>query len=220
MGHSCRMFCCDSSHCIKHCMWNVCPHCPQTGGQSSPGYFTLGQQASNGIRQIPQTYNVQTRMRIYSLQFFRLFKMLTSSSISHFQMATPWYLLIFTFMSLTHWSQQLILNDEWWMKKITKLICLFENDASNTLFGGQNNQLPTYWNTSFFLQDFLTFSLLSPQSYHIDRSYRIALYCIALFLWLQIERRKKRTTTTIDRKRVLVKFFISIYLQNSSIGII
>jgi len=41
--------------------------CTQTGGQSSPGYLTSGQQASKGYLQIPQH----------------------SSFTSHFQTATP-----------------------------------------------------------------------------------------------------------------------------------
>jgi len=62
-----------------HCMWNAWPHVPQSGGQSSPGYLTPGQQASNGMRQIPQT----------------------SSSISHFHTATPCQRLTFIFISIT-----------------------------------------------------------------------------------------------------------------------
>jgi len=46
MGHSCLTFCCDSNHFIIHCIWNAWLQAPQTGGQSSPGYLTPGQQAS------------------------------------------------------------------------------------------------------------------------------------------------------------------------------
>jgi hypothetical protein len=66
IGHVCWEFCCDSNHFMTHCMCNAWPQRPQTGGESSPGNFTFGAAASNGIRQIPHT----------------------SSSISHFHTAT------------------------------------------------------------------------------------------------------------------------------------
>ena len=114
IGHSCRIFCWDSSHFIMHCLCSqskkyqtatdsknriyMCiawPQVPHTGGQSSPGYLTPGQHASYGIRQIPQTLKCKT------WQYFPLFekqKWTSSSAISHFQIATPCHLFTRTFI--------------------------------------------------------------------------------------------------------------------------
>ncbi len=69
IGHSCRTFCCDSSHFMTHCIWKACPHFPDTGGQSSPGYFSPGQQASYGLRQMPHTWHAMAHyQKFYSIE--------------------------------------------------------------------------------------------------------------------------------------------------------
>jgi len=53
MGHCCWADW-ELSHFIIQWMWKQCEHWPHTRGQSSPGHLHSAQQASNGIRQIPQ----------------------------------------------------------------------------------------------------------------------------------------------------------------------
>ena len=87
IGHSCFTFCCDSSHFMTHCICSAWPHCPHTGGQSSPGYLTPGQHASKGILHIPQTYVTCINNAIQN--HANNFSSCTSSSTSHFHTPTP-----------------------------------------------------------------------------------------------------------------------------------